>query len=90
MARSRPCSRLGNLPLPTAIAALLLGALAPRAAALSGISDWIPGFATFYGGAPDGMVRLQSVCTPASDLKVAYQGRWRSECVLPPRTSSVI
>lgn len=44
----------------TTTALLLLGMWTPGAVALSTISDWVPGFATFYGGEPDRMVLLQA------------------------------
>ena len=46
---------------PFAAAAVLMAALllcaAPQASALSAMSEFITGYATFYGGQPDGMVR---------------------------------
>lgn len=57
---SRHTSHMTRVIPAIAAALLLLGTCMPGAVALSTISDWVTGFATFYGGAPDGMVRLQA------------------------------
>ena len=46
---------LGRRELTGAATALLLISCLQGAVALTAISDWIPGFATFYGGQPDGL-----------------------------------
>ena len=52
---TRSLVKSGRRVLAAITIVLLLGMYLPGAAALAAISDWIPGFATFYGGQPDGM-----------------------------------
>ena len=54
--------RKPSVPAVLVFAAIVLLATPTPSNALTAISDWTTGFATFYGGAPDGMVPPRPHC----------------------------
>lgn len=57
-----------KLPLLASLTAVL--SIAHHARALSELSDWSEGLATFYGGAPDGALDVHNAYRNATELSI--------------------